>query len=87
MAYRFIVLPDAEKQIRAFDSVVARRIVKKLQWLASQDDPLRLATVLHNSKIGDARFRIGDYRAIALVDLKGQRIAIVAVGHRREIYR
>jgi mRNA interferase RelE/StbE len=42
---------------------------------------------LHNTKIGDARFRIGDYRAVAVIDEKKHFIAIAAVGHRREIYR
>ncbi len=33
------------------------------------------------------RLRIGDYRVIYSVDDAAERVAIVAVGHRREIYR
>ncbi len=87
MAHEFRFLPDAEKQLHALDRPTARRIVKKLLWIAGQERPLRFATFLHNPKIGDVRFRIGDYRATALVDEKKKRIAIAAIGHRRDIYR
>jgi mRNA-degrading endonuclease RelE of RelBE toxin-antitoxin system len=87
MAYKFIVLPDAEKQIREFEPSIAKRIIKKLAWISQQEFPLRFATPLHNASIGDIRFRIGDYRAIALVDEKKKRIVIAVVGHRKEVYR
>ncbi len=87
MTYEFRFLLDAEKQLRALDHLTARRILKKLLWIAEQEHPLHFATFLHNPKIGDVRFRIGDYRVIALVDERRKRIAIAAIGHRREIYR
>ncbi len=87
MAYEFRFLPDAEKQLCLFDRLTARRIVKKLRWIAEQPQPWRYATFLHNPKIGDIRFRIGDYRAIAFVDEKKKRIAIAVIGHRRGVYR
>lgn len=87
MGYKFVILPQAEKQLDALDQATAKRLVKKLIWIAEQADPLRHAAPLHNAKIGDARFRIGDYRAVAIIDEKKGIIAIAAVGHRREIYR
>jgi len=87
MVYKFVFTSAAEKQIRSLDHSITRRILKKLRWIEHQDDPLRFATILHNSKIGDARFRVGDYRVVVILDIKNQRILIVAVGHRREIYR
>lgn len=87
MAYEFKFLPDAEKQLRALERPILKRILKKLAWVAKQEDPLRQAVVLHNAKIGDIRFRIGDYRAVAIIDRGKKKIAIIAVGHRREIYR
>ena len=87
MAYSFVFLPGAERQLRALDATVARRILKKLQWLARQDNPLRFVIPLHHAKIGDIRFRIGDYRVVALVNENNKRIAVAAVGHRRNIYR
>ena len=87
MAYELRFLPAAEKQLRALDGQTLRRILRKLAWIAQREDPLRHASVLHNPKIGSLRFRIGDYRAIAIVDQKGKRIAIAAIGYRRDIYR
>lgn len=87
MAYKFIVLPDAEKQIRKLDPSIAKRILKKIAWISRQEFPLRFATSLYNTSIGDICFRIGDYRAIALVDEKKKRIAIAVIGHRRDVYQ
>jgi len=87
MAYKFVVLPDAKKQLDKLDRHTAKRLVKKLIWLANLDNPLALAKPLTNAKIGDFRFRFGDYRAIAVVNEAKKTIAIAAIGHRREIYR
>ncbi|MFA5130728.1 MAG: type II toxin-antitoxin system RelE/ParE family toxin [Patescibacteria group bacterium] len=87
MAYEFIISPDAKKQLRELEPSIARRIVKKLTWISQQDYPLRFAMPLHHFSIGDIRFRIGDYRVIADVDEKKKKIAVVSVGHRRDIYR
>ena len=87
MTYKFVFLPDAVRQLHSLDRVVARRILKKLQWLEKLESPLRHATIFRNSKIGDARFRIGDYRVVIIVDERTQRLVIAAVGHRRDIYR
>ncbi|MEK7553664.1 MAG: type II toxin-antitoxin system RelE/ParE family toxin [Patescibacteria group bacterium] len=46
---------------------------------------LNYAIKLTDSKIGDYRFRIGDYRII--FDIKKEKIIIVAVGHRKDIYK
>ena len=48
-------------------------------------DPLRYAVRLSDSKIGQYRFRIGDYRII--FDLAENTIIILAIGHRKDIYR
>jgi len=87
MAYKLVILSQAEKHLDGLDTATAKRIAKKLIWIADQDEPLRHAAPLYNSKVGDARFRIGDYRAIAVVDEKKCIITIAAIGHRREIYR
>lgn len=87
MGCEFTFLPEAERELRALDRGIAKRILKKLIWIATQDDPLRHAQFLHNPKIGDVRFRIGDYRVIGLLNRKRNLVTIVAIGHRREIYR
>jgi len=50
---------------------------------------LRLATFPHYRMTGsdNYRLRVGDYRVIYRFDLVQQIIYLVAIGHRREIYR
>lgn len=50
---------------------------------------LRLATFPHHQLKGSRRFRarVGDYRIIYTFDLDENKIHLLAIGHRREIYR
>ena len=50
---------------------------------------LRLATFPHYRMTGSdkCRLRVGDYRVIYRFDLVRGEIYLVAIGHRREIYR
>ena len=50
---------------------------------------LRLATFPHFRMVGSDKFRlrVGDYRVIYRFDLAKGEIYLVAIGHRREIYR
>jgi mRNA interferase RelE/StbE len=50
---------------------------------------LRLATFPHYRMAGSDKFRlrVGDYRVIYRFDLARRVIYLVAIGHRREIYR
>ena len=83
MAYKLVYTDRAVKDIKKLD-IIARRCLKKaLEKLSIS--PLEYSTKLINSKIGEYRFRIGDYRVI--FDLVDGEIVILRVGHRREIYR
>ena len=62
---------------------VQTRLEGKLKEYAR--DPLRYAVTLSNSKIGKCRFRVGAYRVV--FDLAENTIIILAVGHRKDIYR
>jgi mRNA interferase RelE/StbE len=50
---------------------------------------LRLATFPHYRMVGSDKFRlrVGDYRVIYRFDLAKGEFYLVAIGHRREIYR
>jgi len=87
MGYRCVIDPDAAADLKALDSQSEERIVEKLFWIFRQQNPLRFAVRLVDKREGDFRFRIGDYRAIGFVNEKSKEIRIVAIGHRREIYR
>lgn len=71
--------------MKKLNASLQRRIVKKIEFYASQDRQNRFAERLVNSELGSYRFRVGDYRIIC--DIKADVIEIFAIGHRREIYR
>jgi mRNA interferase RelE/StbE len=50
---------------------------------------LRLDTYPHYRMTGSDKFRlrVGDYRVIYRVDVAQEEIYLIAIGHRREIYR
>lgn len=83
MAYKLVYTDRAVKDIKKLDIIARRRLEKALRKLSIS--PLKYSTKLINSKIGEYRFRIGDYRVI--FDLVDREIVILRVGHRREIYR
>ena len=75
----------AEDDLDKLPSDVRRRILEKLKFFVNSSDPLFFAERLTNNELGMYRFRVGDYRII--FDVDGRKITVVAVGHRKEIYR
>lgn len=84
--YRLKVLDSATKELASLDRPVARRIAKKLRWLAESFESIRPEPL-----VGDLatlnKLRVGDYRVIYEVLADERMLVIHAVGHRREIYR
>lgn len=83
MNYRLIYTQRAIKDIQKLDHGTKQRIGKTL--LRYEKDPYKHAERLTDSKLGNYRFRIGDYRVI--FDMEGNEIVVLRIGHRSEIYR
>lgn len=62
---------------------VRARLKKKIMDYAV--NPVRHAVKLSDERIGQYRFRIGSYRVV--FDIVGGELTIIAVGHRKGIYR
>ena len=79
---------QALRDLRGIDSVVGRRILDFMdKRVARLRDPRQIGERLHG-KLGTYwRFRIGDYRAICEVKDELVTVIVIAIGHRREIYR
>lgn len=77
--------PQAFKDLKKLPKKTQRIIIKKIDYFIASKRPLSFAQHLINFDIGQYRFRIGDYRVI--FDLEDETLVILAVGHRREIYR
>jgi mRNA interferase RelE/StbE len=60
-------------------------IIKKLDFYTSQSNPLKFAKKMIDKAFGQYRFRIGDYRVI--FDVVNNKIIILRLGHRKNIYK
>lgn len=88
MAWTIEFLPQAAKELRKLDPLVAARIITTLEErIAPLDDPRALGSALAGEHAGFWRWRIGDYRVVARIEDERLLILVVRVGHRREVYR
>lgn len=81
--FKLVYTRRAIRDIAHLEPATKRRIEKQL--LRYQEDPLTFAQRISDPQLGSFRFRIGDYRVI--FDLEDEKIVVLRVGHRREIYR
>jgi mRNA interferase RelE/StbE len=83
MAFDVIFSQRAAKEFKKLDKQVQKRIIEKLTEYAT-DENLSEAKKLINSKLGQWRYRVGDYRII--FDLSGKEVQVLKVAHRSEVY-
>ena len=79
---------NALKELKNLGQPASLRIIKTLETRISQlPDPRDLGDALVGEWSGYWRYRIGDYRVITRFYDDVMVIAVVKVGHRREVYR
>lgn len=83
MTYRLLYTKTAFSDIKRLDSIIKKRVKKKIEEYSL--NPVVNAKKLINSVIGSYRWRIGNYRIV--FDIDGNKIIILRIGHRREIYK
>jgi len=83
--YSYEFKPQAIRDLKKLPKDIQIRIIKKLDYFVSAEDPLVFADHLINYELGSHRFRVGDYRII--FDVVDEVLIILTLGHRREIYR
>ncbi|MFH1826858.1 MAG: type II toxin-antitoxin system RelE/ParE family toxin [bacterium] len=81
--YKLVYTKTAVNDLAKIDIVAKKRIKKKIEEHSTS--PFNHAKKLTHPRLGDYRWRIGNYRIV--FDVKGKDIVILRIGHRREIYR
>ncbi len=76
--FNFELKTKAAREIERLPSQIRKRILEKLKFYSSQENPLRFAEKLKDRKFGEYRFRIGNYRV--LFDIENYKIIILKVG-------
>lgn len=85
MTYRVEVTPAAVRQMRKLDPMARRRVQAAVELLADEPRPSG-AQKLAGAK-GEWRVRTGDYRIVYEINDNILLVLVVALGHRRDIYR
>jgi mRNA interferase RelE/StbE len=78
----------AEKQLRKLDVPIRDRILHYLaERIEGCKNPRHFGEPLKGNKTGWWRYRVGDYRIICQIQDQKITVLVLAIGHRREIYR
>lgn len=84
--YEAVILGDAERDLEQLDAPIAKRIHKRIKWLAENFDHVK-PEPLTGEWARFFEFRVGDYRVIYKIVYEEHLLAIHRVRHRREVYR
>ena len=87
MAWSIELSEKAEKALAKLGSNAAIRIAKTLREVALLPDPRIRGEALTGNLAGYWRYRVGDWRIIVQCVDDRLVILVVAVGHRRKVYR
>ena len=82
---KVIFAKSAARELRRLNRAIQDRIRRKLRFYASQTNPLNFAKLVKDFRFGNWRFRIGDYRII--FDIEKDKIVVLKIGHRKDIYK
>lgn len=85
MTYQIELSPTAVRQLRKLDGRARRRIQAVVELLAQDPRPTGAKKLV--SGRDEWRVRTGDYRIVYEIDDGVLLVLVLAVGHRREIYR
>lgn len=83
MAYKIVFSEGAASQLEGINIASRNRIIKKLRSIA--ENPQRTFERLSGRK--ESKLRVGDYRLIAIIMHDEKVVFIIAIGHRREVYK
>lgn len=87
VAWQAVISDIALKQLKKLDKQAASLIVGYIEKrLVDCKDPRAFCKSLTASHSGKWRYRIGDYRLLCLIDDEKNLVAVIALGHRRDIY-
>ncbi len=89
MKYELDYSPGARVDLKSLPETISKRIIAKLDFFVSQDNPLAYAQKLAGKYHGCYKFRIGNYRAVFQLTESGQLkiLFILKIQHRKDIYR
>ncbi len=85
MTYQVEVAPAAIRQLRKLDPAARRRVQAAIELLADEPRPSGAKKLVGGE--GEWRVRTGDYRIVYEINDNILLVLVVALRHRRDIYR
>jgi mRNA interferase RelE/StbE len=85
VTYRVVVLPAARRRLMRLDPAARRRVGALIDSLTNDPRPAGMKAL--RGMPGLLRVRSGDYRVVYRVEDRELLVLVIAVGHRREVYR
>ncbi len=82
---KIIFSKNAFRGLSRLEKNIQKRISEKLDFYIAQDNPLDFADRLTDHQFSDWRFRIGEHRI--LFDVEKEKILILKIGHRKDVYK
>ena len=83
-SYRVALTTSAEKELNGLPVKLIKRILGRLEALASNPRPPGCKKLVGGDK--EWRIRIGDWRVVYEIDDKAKTVDVTRIAHRREVY-
>ena len=83
--YSIVFARSARKELQALDPPVARRVLERIEALASEPRPAGSRKLRGSNALW--RIRVDDYRVLYALDDVAHVVDVVVVRHRRDAYR
>lgn len=85
MTWKIEFTPQAEKDLKKLDRAEAKRIIAFLRDRVVPD-PKAVGGQLKGQLREYRRYRVGDYRVLAVIKNERLLVLVVRVGHRKNVY-
>ena len=82
---KYFFKPTALDDLKKLSKSVQNRVIDKMDFYINTSNPLKFAELIKDPRLGSFRYRVGEYRVI--FDFKKDKIIILKIGHRKDIYK
>ena len=81
-----ILAPEAQSDLLRLGAPVLTRILNRVEWMGENTELLRHQAMKGDEWHGCFKYRVGDYRIIYQLDQLNNKLIVLKVGHRRDVY-
>lgn len=84
--YKIRLFEEARRNLERLDKTIARRILRKLDWLTENAQMIEPKGLRKNLS-GFSKIREGDYRIVYEISHEEEIVFVRFIGHRSEVYK